>query len=255
MTGSFHDLPLEQRRLLANRGTSHYSRHLSLLSPEEYGSASGLEGWDRAHLIAHVAYNAAALCNLMEWAQTGLEHPMYPSSTARDEEIETGATLIPDALRNLHDHTVARLRVAWDETSKDAWEHEVRTAQGRTVPASETLWMRTREVWIHAVDLNAGARFSDIPEVILSTLFEEIPAKWRSTGTGADLVLVNEDDGTQIEVGDAPDSFSTSADQRRVVRGTLAGIVRWAAGRGGVAVTATNGSGESTSVPQPPRWL
>lgn len=255
MMGSFHALPLEQRRLLTNRGTSHYSRHLSLLSPEDYGSASGLEGWDRAHLIAHVAYNAAALCNLMEWAQTGLEHPMYSSSTARNEEIETGATLIPDALRNLHDHTVARLRVAWDETSKDAWAHEVRTAQGRTVPASETLWMRTREVWIHAVDLDTGARFTDIPDVILTTLFEEIPAKWRSSGTGANLVLVNEDDGSEIEVVSAPDSVSTSTERRRVVTGTLAGIVRWATGRGDVAVTATDGAGRTTPTPQPPRWL
>lgn len=251
---SFHDLPRERRRLLTNHGTSHYTRHLSLVRPEDYAKASGLPGWNRAHLIAHVAYNATALCRLMEWADTGVERPMYDSPTARNEEIETGATLVPDALRNLHDHTVARLCVAWDEASEDAWFHKVRTAQGRTVPASETLWMRSREVWIHAVDLDNGACFSDIPDAILTTLLHEIPAKWMSAGAATGLVLVNEDDGTEIETSPTG-SASVSPGDRRVVSGSLAAVVRWATGRGDNGVSATDGSGKSAPVPQPPRWL
>lgn len=52
-------------------------------------------------------------------------------------------------------------RLEWRDLPDANWTHEVRTAQGRTVPASETVWMRTREVWVHAVDLdNGGARQS-----------------------------------------------------------------------------------------------
>ena len=75
---------------------------------------------------------------------------------------------------------MARLDFAWHDASEAAWSVEVKTAQGRTVPASETLWMRTREVWIHAVALDVRATFSDIPEVMLSTSLEENPRKWRA---------------------------------------------------------------------------
>lgn len=234
---SFHDLSLEERLTLTRRGTAHYSGQVALLNNEDFSTPSLLEGWSRSHVVAHVAYNAAALCNLMHWAETGEETPMYESPQARGEEIEYGATLLPDALRNFHDHTVARLDVAWRDASEAAWSAEVKTAQGRTVPASETLWMRTREVWIHAVDLDVRVTFSDIPEVILSTLLEEIPGKWRAGGLGEDLVLIATDTGQRVAV---TENATTE------VRGTLAGLVRWAAGRGT--------SGVDTDV-QAPRWL
>ena len=234
---SFHDLSLEERLTLTRRGTAHYSGQVALLNNEDFSTPSLLEGWTRSHIVAHVAYNAAALCNLMHWAETGEETPMYESPQARGEEIEYGATLLPDALRNLHDHTVARLDAAWRDATEAAWSAEVKTAQGRTVPASETLWMRTREVWIHAVDLDVRATFSDIPEVILSTLLEEIPGKWRAGGLGEDLVLIATDTGQRVAV---TETATTE------VRGTLAGLVRWAAGRGT--------SGVDTDA-EAPRWL
>ncbi|MHA2788515.1 maleylpyruvate isomerase family mycothiol-dependent enzyme [Corynebacterium sp. S7] len=235
---TFHDLSIEERLQLVRRGTAHYSGQLALIDNADFGRDTLLEGWSVSHLAAHVAYNAAALCNLMDWAETGVEHPMYSSPNARGEEIEYGATLIPDAIRNLHDHTLVRLDVAWRDASEQAWSHEVKTAQGRTVPASETLWMRSREVWIHAVDLNVNAGFADIPEVILSTLLPEIAGKWRGGGLGEGLVLVNTDTDERIEVSGTPTTE---------VRGSLQGLARWATGRGG--------RGVNEDTPQPPRWL
>ncbi len=66
---------------------------------------------------------------------------MSASPQARGEEIEYGATLRPDT----------------------AWAHEVKTAQGRTVPMSETLWMRSREV-------------------VRATLVPKIAGKWARPG-------------------------------------------------------------------------
>lgn len=185
-----------------------------------------------------MAYNAAALCNLMHWATTGEETPMYASPEARGKEIEFGATLIPDALRNLHDHTIARLDVAWRDAPEEAWSHQVKTAQGRDVPAEETLWMRTREVWIHAVDLDVTAGFGDIPEVVLRTLLHEIPGKWAGKNVGEDLVLVEEDG--------AGERVAVTEGAATEVRGSLAGLVRWAAGRGAQGVDTDA---------EPPRWL
>lgn len=238
MAQSFHDLPIEERLQLTRRGTAHYSGQLALIDNADFGRDTLLEGWDVSHLAAHVAYNAAALCNLMDWAETGVENPMYSSPDARGKEIEYGATLRPDAIRNLHDHMLVRLDVAWRDASEEAWKAEVKTAQGRTVPASETLWMRTREVWIHAVDLDVNAKFSDIPEVILSTLLPEITGKWRGGGLGEGLVLVNTDTNERIEVSGEPTTE---------VRGSLEGLVRWASGRGGIGV--------NDDAPEPPRWL
>ncbi|ANE05137.1 maleylpyruvate isomerase family mycothiol-dependent enzyme [Corynebacterium crudilactis] len=239
---TFHDLPLEERLALARLGTSHYSRQLSLVDNAEFGEETILKGWTRSHLIAHVAYNAIALCNLMHWANSGEKTPMYASPQARNEEIAYGSTLSPDALRNLHEHSVARLDVDWRETSQEAWSHEVLTAQGRTVPASETLWMRSREVWIHAVDLGAVATFGDLPEVILHTLAAEITAKWAGQGAGEGLVLVDESSGVR---------YSAAAGENEIVlTGSLAGIVRYASGRGLDGVTSSIGE-----VPEPPRWL
>ena len=59
------------------------------------------------------------------------------------------------------------LNVEWRDLSPAAWQAQVRTAQGRIVPAGETAWMRSREVWIHAVDLNNGGSFADFPPDLL----------------------------------------------------------------------------------------
>lgn len=236
---SFHDLSIEERLGIVRRGTAQYSGQLSLIDNADFGADSLLPGWDRSTLIAHVAYNAAALVNLVDWATTGVETPMYPSPSARNEQIAYGATLIPDALRNLHDHTVVRLDVAWRDAPEEAWGQQVKTAQGRDVPMSETLWMRTREVWIHAVDLGLFANFGDIPPVVLSTLVPEIVGKWATGGAGDGLVLVNSETDERYAV--------TEGNETTEVVGSLAGLARWAAGRGAQGVNA--------DAPEPPRWL
>jgi len=237
---AFHDLDLSERLLIARRGTAFFAQHLAELTDGQLDGDTLLDGWTRKHLVAHVGYNAAALCRLMDWAATGEETPMYASPEQRTLEINEGATLSAAALRNLFDHTVARLNQKWRQLPASAWNASVRTAQGRLVPASETAWMRTREVWIHAVDLANGARFDDFPEVVLESLLTDIIGMWRNKNLGSDLTI--EVNGTApVTLGDA--------EAARTLRGPLAAVVRWAAGRGAVGVTS-NGP-----VPAPPRWL
>ena len=95
---SFHDLDLSERRLIARRGTAFFAQRLAELSDDDLEAGSLLDGWTRKHLVAHVGYNAAALCRLMDWAATGVETPMYPSAEHRDREIKEGATLSAAAL-------------------------------------------------------------------------------------------------------------------------------------------------------------
>jgi maleylpyruvate isomerase len=237
----FADLDLSERLLIARHGTAYFAQRLAELSDNDFDGDTLLPGWSRRHLVAHVGYNAAALCRLMDWAATGVETPMYESAEQRSREIAEGATLDAGALRNLFDHTVARLDEKWRHLPESAWSAEVRTAQGRLVPATETAWMRTREVWIHAVDLANGGRFDDFPAVVLDSLLADIVGMWRQKELGGGLVLAI-DGRTPVAVqGDSPASTTVS--------GTLPAVARWAAGRGALGVDIEG------DLQEPPRWL
>jgi maleylpyruvate isomerase len=237
----FADLDLSERLLIARRGTAYFAQRLAELSDNDFDGDTLLPGWSRRHLVAHVGYNAAALCRLMDWAATGVETPMYESAEQRSREIAEGATLDPAAFRNLFDHTVARLDEKWRNLPASAWAAQVRTAQGRLVPASETAWMRSREVWIHAVDLANGGRFDDFPVVVLDSLLADIVGMWRQKELGGGLVLTVD--------GSAPVAVQEDSPVSATVAGTLAGVARWAAGRGAVGVDVEG------NLQEPPRWL
>lgn len=237
----FNDLALTERLLIARRGTAYFAELLAELSDDQFVSDSLLPGWTRGHLVAHVGCNAAALCRLMDWAATGVETAMYASADQRESEIDRGAALSPGALRDLVALTAAQLDEKWRHVPDSAWSSQVRTAQGRLVAASETAWMRTREVWIHGVDLANGGLFDDFPTVILETLLVEITGMWRQKGVGAGLTLTVAD---RESIVIQPDSVPRTA-----VIGPLEAVVRWAAGRGTFGVTV------SGDIEEPPRWL
>jgi maleylpyruvate isomerase len=238
---AFDELDLSDRLLITRRGTAYFAQRLAELSDDDLDGDTLLAGWSRRHLLAHVGYNAAALCRLLDWAATGVETPMYASPAQRRHEIDEGATLSAAALRNLFDHTVARLDEKWRHLPASAWSTQVRTAQGRLVPASETAWMRTREVWIHAVDLGNGGRFGDFPDIVLDSLLADIVGMWRKKDLGGGLVLAVD--------GCAPIAMQRDSSPTDTVSGPLAAVVRWAAGRGEVGVS------EDGELAGPPRWL
>ena len=234
--------------LQARRGTAFFARKLNELSDADLDGASLLQGWTRRHVTAHVGYNARAIARLVEWAATGVETPMYPSTEVRNHEIDFGATLNPIALRNLFDHSAVHLNVEWRDLPADAWHNKVKTVQGRVVPAKETVWMRTREVWVHAVDLDNGASFADIPAPVLARLLKDITVAWTSRGT--DKGLMGRVDGhPELSFGDmeacTPLQFS----------GSLADVACWATGRGVAGVTASRDGQIVPAVPPAPAWI
>ncbi|MFE4196071.1 maleylpyruvate isomerase family mycothiol-dependent enzyme [Paenarthrobacter sp. NPDC056912] len=244
------DPRLQEELLQARRGTAFFARKLNELTDAELDGGTRLPDWSRRHVVAHVGYNARAIARLVEWAATGVETPMYPSPEARNQEINFGATLSPIALRNLFDHSAVHLSVEWRDLPDANWASEVRTAQGRIVPASETVWMRTREVWIHAVDLDNGASFHDVPVPVLERLLADITTAWHTRGTDAGLLITVTDTAKNgVTFGD------TSAADPTIISGPLAAVVEWAAGRGGSGVTATGPGGSPEEIPAPPNWI
>jgi maleylpyruvate isomerase len=135
---------------------------------------SRLPGWTRAHVMGHVVRNAEALVRLATWARTGIPTPMYADREQRAAEIESSAALSPDVLREQLKSTAAELEDALAALDATTWQTEVKSALGRTIPAAEIPWMRVREVWLHAVDLAAGATFADFPAALVDTLLDDV---------------------------------------------------------------------------------
>ncbi|MFF1383440.1 maleylpyruvate isomerase family mycothiol-dependent enzyme [Arthrobacter sp. NPDC058288] len=248
--------------LQARRGTAFFARKLNELTDADLDGDSLLPGWTRRHVTAHIGYNARAIARLIEWAATGVETPMYASTSVREHEINFGATLPPIALRHLFDHSAVHLNVEWRDLPAEAWHHKVKTAQGRIVPAEETVWMRTREVWVHAVDLDNGATFTDIPAPVLTRLLKDITGAWHTRGTDTGLLI--RVTGTDLTFGD------TSAENPTLITGPLPAITQWATGRGTHAVTARGTAATGTpaadaaasasdadlpEVPAAPKWI
>lgn len=168
---------LDSSRAWVDEGTSLCRKALGDLDDTTLRMPSALDGWSRAHVVAHLAANADAVGNLVTWARTGVETTMYSSPQQRFEDIKAGSARSLADLRDWFDRSADRLAAAMDGLTADQWDAEVRTAQGRLVPASETPWMRSREVMVHAIDLDLGIRFDDLPSDFLEALQADIRAK------------------------------------------------------------------------------
>lgn len=235
---------LTDARRWVDEGTALVHRALAALDPDDVAleAPSGLPGWNRKHLLAHVAANAAAVGNLVIWARTGVETPMYTSPQQRAADIERGARLSSEELRDWFTRTAGELAVGWAALSEEQWDADVVTAQGRTVPASETPWLRAREVMVHAVDFDAGVRFTDLPRDFCAALATDIVGK-RSAGGNPALLVVPADHGDRWQV--------TGDGEPVVVTGPLAEVTAWLAGRPHHDVTTIDG-GPGPSLPP---WL
>lgn len=158
-------------------GTAMLLAAVEGLGEDGFAADSLLPGWTRKHLVAHVAANADALRNLVRWAATGVETPMYRSAEERAAGIAEGPAMSAAALDCWLRTSAEQLADAMDRLTDRQWQREVVTAQDRTVPATETTWMRAREVCVHAVDLGTGLTFADLPAGFDEALCTDIRAK------------------------------------------------------------------------------
>jgi maleylpyruvate isomerase len=164
-------------RAWARTGTELVLATVADLDEAGFSADSVLPQWTRKHLAAHVAANADALCNLVHWAATGEQTPMYASAEERAAGIAKGPASSADELRSWLTASARRLAEGFKRLTDEQWQHQVVTAQGRTVPASELPWMRAREVCVHAVDFGTGTTFADLPDGFLTALADEIRTK------------------------------------------------------------------------------
>jgi maleylpyruvate isomerase len=158
------------------------SAAMDRLDDDDFTQPSSLAGWTNGHVVAHLHLNAEAIGRLVTWAYTGIETPMYASPEQRNTDIEAAATMPSGALRRLVHESAETLDRAFDALTAEQWARTVVTAQGRTVPATELVWMRFREVAVHAMDLGTGVTFADLPPDAVAQLVDEIVTKRLGAG-------------------------------------------------------------------------
>ncbi len=203
-------------------------------------------GWTRAHVLTHLARNAEGEERLLTWAETGVETPKYPSSEARNADIEAGAGRSSAEL--LDDLRATSKRLAEHAAALDdgAWSRLVRGGPGGTGgehEANASLWNRLREVEVHHVDLDADytpAHWS--PEFVQRAL-DETMRSYANRDDIPPLVLEATDSAFSAQVG--------AAEGAVLVSGASNGLLAWLTGR-------SSGDGLSVEPPQPlpslPDW-
>ncbi|NUT52335.1 MAG: maleylpyruvate isomerase family mycothiol-dependent enzyme [Saccharothrix sp.] len=203
-----------------------------------------LPDWSRGHVVTHVARNADALVNLLTWAKTGVEHPMYPSAADRDADIAEGAGRLPQLLRADLDAACQRVATAARELPATAWEAEVAHPRLGPFLAHRIPWMRLREVWFHLVDLDRGVGFADLPPQLLEHFLDEAVGHFadRADVPSARVEAVFPD-GRQRSWGLTPDSATSPA-----VNGAAADVLGWLTGR-------HSGARLNGTAPTLPKWL
>ncbi len=214
-------------------GTELFEARALALDEQALAGPSRLPGWSRAHVVGHVARNADALVNLLTWAATGVETPMYQSREQRNADIETAAAQSPDLLRADLRCADRRLARTLADLAPDRWTAPVLNARGQEITAADVAPMRVRELWIHAIDLDAGVEFTDWPPDLLRTVLDDVAPAFGRRDDVPDVVLTATDaDGSwRLGNGDDPSTVTASlADLAayllgRPVRGSLGGEV------------------------------
>jgi maleylpyruvate isomerase len=209
-------LPQVHETVLA---TTRYLEALTVLTDDDCRAASALPGWSRGHVITHLARNADALVNLLHWAQTGVETPMYASNEQRDADIEAGARRSADELRADAVASCGRWLQAANELHMSRLDAEVsRTPGSPPFPVTKVGGMRRTEIEVHHADLLIGYTAYDWPRDFTDFLL----ARRRRELGDRPLTLRLTDTGETVTLGeDGPEVSGHSAD-----------VIWWLLGRG-----------------------
>lgn len=171
------------------------------LSEDELAAPSKCDGWTRAHVVAHLARNADGVCNLIEWATSGLETSMYASREQRDADIERTAKLPREELFADLAEANARLAEAVEKLKNEGVQvDEVAIASG-PISSLSLVARRTTELVIHHDDLATTWEWHEAdPEAILDAI--EVCVRRLQANPDSPGLTIVAGEGEQWVVGD-----------------------------------------------------
>lgn len=229
---------------LVRQATEEVDHVVAGLGDSAIHRPSGLPGWSRAHVVTHLARNADALVNLLTWARTGVEHPMYASSADRDADIEEGAGRLAQVVHEDLRAASDRFMAAATSLPDPAWSAPVTGRLPASFPAANVPSIRLHELWVHLVDLDVGFAFSDVPDDHLDHLVAEAVTRHLDRPDGAHVRLTVELPAGGERVWELRNGRD---DDPHHVSGTAEAAVAWLTGR-------SAGDGLRGEVPTLPAW-
>jgi maleylpyruvate isomerase len=225
------------------------------LTDSDAAAPSRLPGWTRGHILTHLARNADGFRNLLTWARTGAETPMYPSEEARDRSIEAGAGRSAAELAADVRASAAALARAAESLPAGAWDAMV-SRRGDSFPARVILPRRVSELEIHHVDLGAGYEPGDWPAPFVQETLARVAADFAGR-PDAPACLARPDGQDSFPIGPAipgaagPPGAGLQAAGPVTVAGPPAALLAWLIGRDSGAGLVVAGA---AAVPVLPPW-
>jgi maleylpyruvate isomerase len=217
------------------------------LSDAQAREPSLLPGWTRGHVLTHIARNADGMVNLLTWARTGTQTPMYASAESRAADIEAGAGRPAADLSADVRNSAETLAAAAAAMPGDAWTALVRTLNGPPFPALGVLDRRLSEVEIHHVDVGAGYTHRDWPAGFVADALPRVADSFSGRDDAPRCLVWADGAPHGYRIGPAGDGNPPV-----IVHGSPADLLAWLLGRDGGAGLRVFGEAEST--PVLPAW-
>jgi maleylpyruvate isomerase len=198
-------------------GHSRLRDLLSGLSDEAARRPSALPGWSRAHVLSHIEGVCLALARQARYAFRGeMVEPYDGGRPARDAAIEAGASRTAAELRRAVEDALGEAGAAWTAAGPQDWARPVRYRDGDLVAVLLSWW---RELEIHTADADLGYRSDGWTRELC--------------GHALDFLAPRAPQGVRLELvaTDGPEARSYGTGEPYVVRGALADLTAWMAGR------------------------
>lgn len=185
-------------------------------SEEHWAQPSGLPGWSRSHVAAHLVQNARGLIRVCHGIAEGRPTRMYASHAQKVRDVERGALSGGLQLQIDLDTTASELQVELPPLEGN--DNLVELRAGYRLPADEIPLARLLEVVVHSVDLDIDDHEMRVADgLALDLLHFEAERLGRRPDLPGILLLA--DEGTPIRLG-AEGGFET-------VGGPAADLLMW----------------------------
>lgn len=231
--------------------TDRLTAAIAALTDAQAAGPSLLPRWTRGHVLTHLARNADGMANVLRWARTGTQTPMYASPASRDADIEAGAGRPAGVLAADVRESAAVFAREASLVPDGAWTVLVRrTPGGEQFPAGAVLLRRLGEVEIHHADLGLGYGYRDWPEEFVAAYLPRVASSWAGRLDAPACLISPAGTDDRLPVGPVPTAGPPPACP--VIRGPAADLLAWLLGRArGGALSAGPGG---APLPVLPPW-
>ncbi|WP_225095886.1 maleylpyruvate isomerase family mycothiol-dependent enzyme [Streptomyces sp. CoH27] len=216
-------------------------RSAAALSDAGLRAPSGLPGWTRGHVLAHVAHSADAYVWLLRLARTGREPGPRADPATLAAALKRDAALSADPLTALLRESLDRFTAQARAMPAPAWDRPVAALAGWRHPAWYLLLRCLRELETHHFDLGVGHGTEQWPDAYVSWALDDTLGTLRTQGFPL----------ASVEAPDLGRRWAVAADGPSVA-GAGHQVLGWLTGRLPAGVLTTGHP--ARLLPDPPAW-